>query len=213
MENKLYEIKNRWTGEVIFSLECGSLKLAVEAALEKRVNLDDAYLRGADLRGADLGGADLGGADLRDAYLRGAYLGGADLGGADLGGADLGGAYLGDADLGGADLGGADLGGADLRDAYLRGAYLGGAKIADDITINKNPIQLIGPSYFVIIFDEHMTIGCEFHSLADWFDFDDKRIIEMDGKEAMTFWKQWKEPLKAICIADERYSESQEKAA
>jgi hypothetical protein len=101
-----FEIKNRIT-EVLFSLECGSHKLCVEAAVKQRANLSGAYLSGAYLRGAYLGGAYLSGADLRGAYLSGAYLSGADLSGADLRGADLR----------GADLRGADLRGADLRGA------------------------------------------------------------------------------------------------
>ena len=58
----LIEIKHRTTGSVLFSRECGSLKLAVEAAVKIR-----AYLRGADLRGVNLRGADLDGADLEGA--------------------------------------------------------------------------------------------------------------------------------------------------
>ena len=73
------EIKNRFSGVVIFSLECASW----------RINL-----RGADLWGANLGDAELGGANLRGANLGGANLGGADLWGAELGGAELGGADL-----------------------------------------------------------------------------------------------------------------------
>ena len=64
-----FEIKNRFTGAVLFALETESLKLTVEAAVKS-----GADLRGAYLRGADLGGADLCGADLRGAYLRGANL-------------------------------------------------------------------------------------------------------------------------------------------
>ena len=79
-----FQIKSRFTGSILFEGEFGSLKLCVEAAVEKRV-----YLWGADL----------GGAYLRDADLRGADLRGADLWGADLGGANLWGAYLRDADL------------------------------------------------------------------------------------------------------------------
>jgi len=109
-----FEIKQRFSGAILFELETESLKLCVQAAVEKK-----AYLRGADLRGAYLRGADLRGADLRGAYLRGADLRGAYLRGAYLRGADLRGAYL-----RGADLGGADLRGADLRGAYLRGADL-----------------------------------------------------------------------------------------
>ena len=46
------EIKHRYDNSVLFALEVGSLKLAVEAAVKSH---------------ADLGGADLGGANLRDA--------------------------------------------------------------------------------------------------------------------------------------------------
>ena len=88
------EIKNRWTGKILFEYE--KENNTVKDTLIEAVK-SGAYLGGAYLRDAYLGGADLGGA----------YLGGADLGGAYLGGADLGGAYLRGADLGGADLGGA----------------------------------------------------------------------------------------------------------
>ena len=75
----LYEIKHRYSGAVLFSLDCASLKICVEAAVAAKVSLGGADLGGAHLRGADLRGASLRGADLRGAYLRGADLGGADL--------------------------------------------------------------------------------------------------------------------------------------
>ena len=74
-----FEIKSRFSGAVLFSLETESIKLCVEAAVKSRADL-----RGANLDGADLYGANLCGADLRGAYLRGAYLRGADLRGAKL---------------------------------------------------------------------------------------------------------------------------------
>ena len=92
-----FEIKHRFTGAVLFSLETDSLKLCVEAAVKSGANL-----RGADLRDAYLSGAYLSGAYLRDANLSGAYLSGAYLSGAYLSGADLSGAYLSGADLSGA---------------------------------------------------------------------------------------------------------------
>ena len=93
------EIKNRWTGKVLFEYEKenNTVKDTLIEAVKNKAYLGGADLRGADLRGADLGDAYLGGADLRGAYLRGA-----DLRGADLGGADLGDAYLRGADLRGA---------------------------------------------------------------------------------------------------------------
>ena len=74
---KLFEIKHRISGSVLFSLKTETLKLTLEAAVKAETDLTGAYLRGAYLTGADLTGA-----DLRGAYLRGADLTGADLRGA-----------------------------------------------------------------------------------------------------------------------------------
>ena len=63
------EIKNRWTGEVIFSHECEDNSIAKTV---KETLMGDANLEDANLGGANLGGANLRGADLRGAYLRGA---------------------------------------------------------------------------------------------------------------------------------------------
>jgi len=125
-----FEIKNRFSGSVLFSLETKSLKLCLEAATG-----GGAYLRGANLGGAYLRGADLRGANLGDAYLGGVDLGGADLRGANLRDANLRGANLRDANLRGADLRGANLG-----DAYLGGVDLGGANLRDAKGVNKYSI-------------------------------------------------------------------------
>ena len=58
------EIRNRWTGSVVFEYTKEGNTIT-ETVL-------DAIRRGADLRGADLRGADLRGANLRDA--KGCYL-------------------------------------------------------------------------------------------------------------------------------------------
>ena len=68
------EIKNRWTGEVQFSCEAGSMKLGIKAAISAGADLTGADLTGADLTGADLTGADLTGANLTDADLTRANL-------------------------------------------------------------------------------------------------------------------------------------------
>ena len=65
----LFEIKNRYIGNVIFKLETESFQLCVEAAVKSGANLYNANLSGADLSGADLSGAYLSGAYLSDAYL------------------------------------------------------------------------------------------------------------------------------------------------
>jgi hypothetical protein len=140
----LIEIKNRWTGIVLFSLEIGSIKLAVEAAIES-----SADLRSANLSGANLSGANLSGANLRSADLSGADLSGADLSGADLRSANLSGAYLSGANLSGANLSGAYLSGANLSGADLRSADLSGADltpIRDDLwaVLSSAPMEVPG---------------------------------------------------------------------
>ena len=56
------EIKNRFTGKVLFELESegNTVKNTVVEAVKVGTYLTGADLGGADLRGADLGGADLG---------------------------------------------------------------------------------------------------------------------------------------------------------
>jgi len=95
----MVDIKDRYTGVVIFSTEASSIKRAVELTVNKKVNLQRADLWEADLRGANLRRANLWRADLWGANLRRADLWGADLRGADLRGANLRGADLREADL------------------------------------------------------------------------------------------------------------------
>ncbi len=66
MSKVKFEIKNRWTGSVLFEYEKedNTLKETVEKAIEE----------GAYLEGAYLGGANLEEANLRGANLEGAYL-------------------------------------------------------------------------------------------------------------------------------------------
>jgi hypothetical protein len=52
-----FEIKNKFSGSVIFSLETESLKLAMVVAVKQKINLSRADLSGADLSGINLSGA------------------------------------------------------------------------------------------------------------------------------------------------------------
>jgi hypothetical protein len=127
------EIRNRWTGSVVFEYtkEGNTITETVLDAIRRGANLRDADLRDANLRGANLRGANLRGADLRGANLCGANLCDANLRSANLSGANLRDADLRCADLCGANLYGADLRGADLRGANLYGADLRGANLRD----------------------------------------------------------------------------------
>jgi len=147
-----FEIKNKWTGVILFSMETDSFRTCVEAARAGLgyadlgyVNLSfadlggakltGAKLTGANLKAANLRGADLGGANLKAANLRGVDLRYANLSHAHLKGANLRGANLTDANLTGADLTDTDLGCANLTDANLTGADLRGADlIGADLT-------------------------------------------------------------------------------
>ncbi|MFY4219703.1 pentapeptide repeat-containing protein [Achromobacter xylosoxidans] len=180
-----HEIKNRWTGAVLFTADVPE---GTESGLIARVALEQAVARGADLRGANLGGA-----YLRDAYLRDAYLRGANLGGANLGGADLRGA-----NLGGADLRGANLGGAYLRDAYLRGADLGELSSIWGASGNLRELKAVQCDTWPVSYTAtHMQIGCQFHTLEAWWSFTDEQIARMDSS-ALAWWQKWKPVLHTI---------------
>ena len=61
----MIEIKNRFTGKIIFKSKRKTLKEVIELKVKQGAYLGGAYLEGAYLGGADLGGAYLRGADLR----------------------------------------------------------------------------------------------------------------------------------------------------
>jgi len=196
-DQPVFRIKHRFTGKILFELQCKSLKICIEAALKSGADLSGADLSGADLYGANLSRADLSGAD-----LSGADLYGADLYGAKLSGAKLSGAYLSGANLYGADLSGADLSGADLSGADLYGANLYGAN-GEKTTIKYTPLQISGLRWPIIIFDKDMKIGYEYHSISNWWSFDDDRISKMES-DALDFWKANKPMLQALCAANGR---------
>jgi uncharacterized protein YjbI with pentapeptide repeats len=107
--------------------------------------LSRAHLSGANLRKANLHTAHLRKADLRDADLSGAHFNGTDLSGARLNKADLSGTNLDYAHLNKADLSGANLSGADLYGANLYGANLSGADLSG---ADLNGAHLQGASQF-----------------------------------------------------------------
>ena len=154
------------------------MKIEIKHKITGKVLLSGAYASITDCldknRDADLRDADLSGADLRYANLRDA---------------DLEGAYLRDADLSDADLRDADLSGADLRDADLSGAYLSGAGLYLQTEI-----------WNILVTPTHIRIGCEFHTIEEWFRFDDEKIRNMNRK-ALDWWTKWK-PILELMIAN-----------
>jgi hypothetical protein len=154
-----FEIKNRWTGKVLFEYEKekNTIKDTVTEAVKQ-----GAYLQGADLQGAYLRGAYLQGADLRRADLQGADLRRADLQGAYLRGAYLQGADLRRADLQGADLRRADLQGADLREVNLQGVRIKTA------TVFTGLYDYIVIPYITEANEPRIKMGCYDRNLQEW---------------------------------------------
>ena len=173
-----HEIKNRFTGDVLFTCD---IPEGMESGMIARHALETAIAEGANLQDANLWGANLQDANLQDANLQDANLRGADLQGANLWGANLRGADLRGANLRGADLWGANLRGADLQDA-------------------KNPPMIITGLLWSIYINGvgMMRIGCQNHSIEDWKNFTDEKISAMDSN-ALTFWNQYKSMLLSAC--------------
>ena len=87
---------------------------------------------------------------------------------------------------------------ASLDGASLDGARLDGAKFGDGVTAERGIRQVLGLRWPVTIFDNHMRIGCQLHSLADWATFNKRDIVEMDGTDALLFWRRHKAMLLAL---------------
>ena len=154
----------------------------------ERANLIGSDLTGADLIGADLTGAKLTLANLTMANMTGANLTGAYLNWANLNMANLTMANMTGANLVGAYLNGADLTRASLTRANLRGVF-GNLKHIKSIFLERYPISYTSNT---------LQIGCQKHPITDWWEFEDDEIIEMEGEEALVWWKKWKGQIKTL---------------
>ena len=70
------QIKNRWTGDIIFESEKTTYKEAIEEAVKSKADLSKANLSWADLSNANLSNANLSWADLSNADLSDAKIDG-----------------------------------------------------------------------------------------------------------------------------------------
>ena len=173
-----------------------------------RANLTRANLYGVNLSRANLSRANLYGANLTCATLTHAKLDYANLDGVNLTHANLTCANMEGANLYGANLNGTNLTHvnlthgnltrANLTHAKLDGANLDSANL-DGASGNCNNIKSVFcDTYPVTYTAEVMQIGCQCHKLEDWWSFDDARIIEMEGKTALKWWRTWKPILQQI---------------
>lgn len=189
------DIKNRFTGAIIFTSNSSTMKELVQSAAADGVNLNGAYLRGEDLSKVSLRGARLGGADFREADLRLSDLSYANMRDADFRGARLCGADLCRADLGGADLREADLREADLNRANLNMAELSGANLMEANmnlaggTINGHRlISVSGFTYPILMTDATLQI-CGFeYTFDEWKGMTSDEVEELGGIKLLKFY-------------------------
>jgi len=191
-----FDVTSRFSGEVKFTAEidceegeCLSVKLGHAVSW---ANLTGADLTWANLTGADLTRADLTRVDLTGANLTGANLTRADLTWANLTRADLTRVDLAWADLTWANLTRADLTRANLTRADLTRANLTGANLTGADGVNDFVKCMYVETYPITYTSNAIQIGCERHAITEWAEFDDKRILEMDGKSALKFWRKYK---------------------
>jgi uncharacterized protein YjbI with pentapeptide repeats len=176
-----YEIKHRFTGAVLFSLECDSLKLCVQAAVKAKADLRDSDLRGSNLRDSDLRGSNLRDSDLSYSDLRGSNLRDSDLRGSDLSYSDL--SY-------------SDLRDSDLSYSDLRGSDLRGSKEAAQL---GQPNGWHAWTYLDKEGKQRVRVGCQDKTIADgrlyWADKEDRREVmaALDYAEAIGNLRGWKQ--------------------
>lgn len=173
-----------------------------------RVKLDSADLEGASFVGANFDYASLvcvklNYANLDSASFVGTNLGYANLVYAKLDSANLNNASFVSANLDHSSLKNAFMDSVNLDGASLECANLGGVKL-DDVCLymcsgNREEIKslFIFEAYGITYTAKHLQIGCEKHEITKWWEFDDERIMGMDGKEALKFWRKYKEFIKS----------------
>ena len=82
----------------------------------------------------------------------------------------------------------ADLSYADLSYANLSEIHLNFA-IGERRFVKTMQIE----SYMVTYTAKRLFIGCKNYLIEDWKSFSDADIRLMDGKDALDFWRKWKE--------------------
>jgi len=122
-----------------------------------------------------------------------------DLSGDDLSGLDFKGANLTRANLTRANLTRANLTVANLMGANLTVANLMGANLYGCVGNRKQVMTILTfGEYLVTYTHDRLQIGCKNYPINDWWGFDDKDILEMDGKTALKFWRKNKELIRQI---------------
>jgi hypothetical protein len=86
---------------------------------------------------------------------------------------------------------------ANLRDANLRCANLFGADLSCADLFGANLLIYQTDIWNCYIQPDNIRIGCEYHSVTEWFAYDDERISKMESR-ALDWWKRHKAAIQAI---------------
>ena len=65
----------------------------------------------------------------------------------------------------------------------------GNAEVYGNAEVTRTPVNIIGLQYNITITDNHIRIGCQQHTPEKWESFTDREILEMDGRDGLTWWK------------------------
>lgn len=91
----------------------------------------------------------------------------------------------------------------DSAKVFDNAKVCGNAKVYGNAEVSGiakvSPINIVGLMYNITITDNHMRIGCEFHTHQKWQEFTKKQITEMDGKRARDWWEKYKNHLILLC--------------
>ncbi len=87
----------------------------------------------------------------------------------------------------------------EIEGEKLSGADLSGADLSGE-KLKSTPVSIYWLTWIVVVTNEFMTIGCQRHSHAEWAEFSDATIGDMESR-ALEFWIKWKAPLLSICAA------------
>ena len=186
---------------------------------EHQLRLDSQGLEGSalslvgfDLEGFDLYRSNLSGSKLAKSNLTSSNLSGAnlrqcelydsDLTDSDLTGANLSFCFLFRSNLAGANLRQCELYNSDLTGANLTGADLSGCSLWETIGNDREIKTVKDFRYHINYTAEVLQIGCERHTIDEWYNFSDDTIHEMHEVFALDFWKENKDKIFDILERD-----------
>jgi hypothetical protein len=94
----------------------------------------------------------------------------------------------------------ASFGDADLSDVDLTGSV-----ITNITKGNRQEIKVIDWDMWTLVYCptiQQLAIGCQQHSVADWYHFSDQTIVDLAGSNAIEKWHHYKPILQSLGVFD-----------